>query len=136
MKIVPLLIFGSFVAASPALAQRDGPAYYPSRNVRIIVSAPPGGGVDIVARLIADRLQQKFGHAFVIENRAGAGGNLGAEVVATAEPDGYTLLAAQPAPLTTNVVLYKKLNFDPTAFEPLAIMTTIPNTLTAKTSCR
>src|SRR5947208_16701792 len=134
MKIAPLLaITASLVAASPALAQRDAAADYPSRNVRIVVSAPPGGGVDIVARLIADRLQQKFGHAFVVENRAGAGGNLGAEAVAAAEPDGYTLLAAQPAPLTTNVVLYKKLNFDPTAFEPLAIMTTIPNTLTART---
>ena len=68
----------------------------------------------------------------VVENRPGAGGSLGAEAVATAEPDGYTLLAAQPGPLTTNVVMYKKLNFDPAAFEPLAIMTSIPNTLTVR----
>src|SRR5262249_56501263 len=61
-----------------------------------------------------------------------ASGNLGAEAVAQAEPDGYTLLAAQPAPLTTNIVLYKKLNFDPAAFEPLAIMISIPNTLVVR----
>ena len=73
-----------------------------------------------------------WGQPFVVENRPGAGGNLGAEAVAQADPDGYTLLAAQPAPLTTNVVLYKKLNFDPAAFEPLAIMTSIPNTLVVR----
>ena len=113
-----------------AVAQSD--PSYPSRAVKVIVSAPPGGGVDIVARVIADRLAKLWGQPFVVENRPGAGGNLGAEAVAQAEPDGYTILAAQPAPLTTNVVLYKKLNFDPAAFEPLAIMTTIPNTLVVR----
>ena len=89
--------------AAPSLAQtRCGS--YPSRAVKIIVSAPPGGGVDIVARVIADRLAKMWGQPFVVENRPGAGGNLGAEAVAQAEPDGYTILAAQPAPLTTNVV--------------------------------
>ncbi len=117
-------------AAAPSFAQQE-PAY-PNRAVKIIVSAPPGGGVDIVARVIADRLAKLWGQPFVVENRPGAGGNLGAEAVAAAEPDGYTLLAAQPAPLTTNVVLYKKLSFDPAAFEPLAIMTTIPNTLVVR----
>ncbi len=115
--------------AQQASAQQDRSAAYPSRAVKIIVSAPPGGGVDIVARVIADRLAKMWGQPFVVENRPGAGGNLGAEAVAQAEPDGYTLLAAQPAPLTTNAVMYKKLNFDPTAFEPLAIMTSLPNTL-------
>ena len=117
--------------AGQALAQSDAAAY-PSRAVKIIVSAPPGGGVDIVARVIADRLAKMWGQPFVVENRPGAGGNLGAEAVAQAEPDGYTILAAQPAPLTTNVVMYKKLNFDPAAFEPLAIMTSIPNTLVVR----
>ena len=115
--------------AGQAFAQPDA---YPSRVVKIIVSAPPGGGVDIVARVIADRLAKMWGQPFVVENRPGAGGNLGAEAVAQAEPDGYTILAAQPAPLTTNVVMYKKLNFDPAAFEPLAIMTSIPNTLVVR----
>jgi tripartite-type tricarboxylate transporter receptor subunit TctC len=65
----------------------------------------------------------------VVENRAGAAGNIGAEVVFTSDPDGYTLLAAQPAPLTVNPLLYKKMNFNPTQFEPVAIMTSIANVL-------
>jgi tripartite-type tricarboxylate transporter receptor subunit TctC len=125
----------ALLTGATAIAQPPGdPAAYPTRTARIIVSAPPGGGVDVVARVIADRLQQKWGHPVIVENHAGAGGNLGAEAVAQAAPDGYTLLAAQPAPLTTNIALYKKLNFDPTAFEPIAIMTTIPNALVARIS--
>jgi tripartite-type tricarboxylate transporter receptor subunit TctC len=122
----------ALVAAVQAPAQDDVARRYPNRAVKIIVSAPPGGGLDIAARVIADRLTKMWGQPFVVENRPGAGGNLGAEAVAQAEPDGYTLLAAQPAPLTTNVVMYKKLNFDPAAFEPLAIMTSIPNTLAVR----
>jgi tripartite-type tricarboxylate transporter receptor subunit TctC len=118
-----------FALAPPPRAEEPN---YPSRPVKIIVSAPPGGGVDIVARVIADRLAKTWGQPFVVENRPCAGGNLGSEAVAAAEPDGYTLLAAQPAPLTTNVVLYKKLNFDPAALEPLAIMTSIPNVLVVR----
>jgi tripartite-type tricarboxylate transporter receptor subunit TctC len=122
----------ALVAATQARAQDDAARRYPNRTVKIIVSAPPGGGLDIAARVIADRLTKMWGQPFMVENRPGASGNLGAEAVAQAEPDGYTLLAAQPGPLTTNVVMYKKLNFDPTAFEPLAIMTSIPNTLAVR----
>ena len=122
----------ALAAAAQAFAQDDAVRRYPNRTVKIIVSAPPGGGLDIAARVIADRLTKMWGQPFVVENRPGASGNLGAEAVAQAEPDGYTLLAAQPGPLTTNVVMYKKLNFDPTAFEPLAIMTSIPNTLAVR----
>src|SRR5258707_907204 len=122
----------ALVAAVQTLAQDEAARRYPNRAVKIIVSAPPGGGLDIAASVIADRLTKMWGQPFVVENRPGAGGNLGAEAVAQDEPDGYTLLAAQPAPLTTNVVMYKKLSFDPSAFEPLAIMTSIPNTLTVR----
>src|SRR5262249_35354037 len=87
------------VAAAPSFAQADAARRYPSRAVKIIVSAPPGGGLDIAARVIADRLTKMWGQPFVVENRPGASGNLGAEAVAQAEPDGYTLLAAQPGPL-------------------------------------
>jgi tripartite-type tricarboxylate transporter receptor subunit TctC len=118
--------------APSASAQPDPAAAYPNRPVKIIVSAPPGGGLDIAARVVADRLAKMWGQPFVVENRPGAGGSLGAEAVATAEPDGYTLLAAQPAPLTTNVVLYKKLGYDPAALEPLAIMTSIANVLVVR----
>ena len=132
LAVVALTLAASAIAP-PAHAQPDPAAAYPNRAVKIIVSAPPGGGLDIAARVVADRLAKLWGQPFVVENRPGAGGNLGTEAVAGAEPDGYTLLAAQPAPLTTNVVMYKKLNFDPAALEPLAIMTSIPNTLVVRT---
>ena len=132
-RILRLVVTAAaLAAAAQAFAQDDATRRYPNRAVKIIVSAPPGGGLDIAARVIADRLTKMWGQPFVVENRPGASGNLGAEAVAQAEPDGYTLLAAQPGPLTTNVVMYKKLNFDPTAFEPLAIMTSIPNTLAVR----
>jgi tripartite-type tricarboxylate transporter receptor subunit TctC len=128
-----LPLIAAALAAVPALAQQaDEAADYPNRTVRIVVSAPPGGGLDIAARVLADKLQQRWGQPVVVENRPGAGGNLGAGEVAAAEPDGYTLLSAQPAPLTTNVLLYKKLPFDPTAFEPVILMTTLPNTLVVR----
>jgi tripartite-type tricarboxylate transporter receptor subunit TctC len=114
--------------ASGAWAQ-DAAANYPNRPIKIVVCVPAGGGVDVVTRIVADSLQRKFGQPVVVENRGGAAGNIGAEYVFHADPDGYTLLAAQPAPLTINPLLYKKLNYDPTKFVPLAIMTTIPNVL-------
>src|SRR6516162_6607506 len=116
-------------AMSPALAQQDPSADYPNRPVKIIVSVPAGGGVDTVTRIFAAGLQQHLGQPFVIENRGGAGGNIGAETVYAAEPDGYTLLASQPAPITSNVALYKKLNFDPAALESVAVMAKFPNVL-------
>jgi tripartite-type tricarboxylate transporter receptor subunit TctC len=117
------------VAAPPARAQTDAAADYPNKPVKIVVSVPAGGGVDTVTRIFAARLQQRLGQPFVIENRGGAGGNLGAEAVYVAEPDGYTLLATQPAPITSNIALYKKLNFDPVALEPVAVMSKFPNVL-------
>jgi len=117
------------IAISPALAQQDAAADYPQRSVKIIVSTSAGGGVDTVTRIFAAPLAQKLGQPFVIDNRGGAGGNLGAEAVYVAEPDGYTLLSSQPSPITSNVVLYKKLNFDPVALEPVAVMSKIPNVL-------
>jgi tripartite-type tricarboxylate transporter receptor subunit TctC len=117
------------LAAAVVRAQPDAVADYPRRTVKVIVSAPAGGGVDIAARIIAERLRRELGQPFIVENRPGAAGNTGAEAVATAEGDGYTLLAAQPSPLTINAILYRKLNFDPAAFEPVAIMTAVPNVL-------
>ncbi len=131
LKILGSVAVAAILAVTTqSLAQQE--TNYPTRAVKIIVSAPPGGGVDLIARVIAERLAKMWDQPFVVENRPGAGGNLGAEAVAQAEPDGYTLLAAQPSPLTTNIVLYKRLKFDPTAFEPLAIMSSIPNTLVVR----
>ena len=102
---------------------------FPSRPIKIIVCLPAGGGVDTVARLVADKLSQKLGQPVVVENKGGQSGNIGAEAVWLAEPDGYTLLASQPAPITISPLLFKKLAFDPTTFVPVAIMSAIPNTL-------
>jgi tripartite-type tricarboxylate transporter receptor subunit TctC len=118
-----------WAAGASAQAQTDPAADYPNKPVKIVVSVPAGGGVDTVTRIFAAKLQQRLGQPFVIENRGGAGGNLGAEAVYAAEPDGYTLLASQPAPLTSNIALYKKLNFDPVALEPVALMSKFPNVL-------
>jgi tripartite-type tricarboxylate transporter receptor subunit TctC len=112
-------------AAAPAHAQDA----YPSRPIKIVVCLPAGGGVDTVTRIIADRLPKILGQPVVVENKSGQSGNLGAEFVYSAEPDGYTLLASQPAPITTSPLLFKKLNFDPTKFEPVAVMSAIANTL-------
>jgi len=120
---------GALLVAPPATAQQ---AEYPNRPIKIIVCLPPGGGVDTVTRVVSDRLQRRLGQPIVIENKGGQAGNLGAEAVFLAEPDGYTLLASQPAPITTNPLLYKNLSFDPARFTPIAVMTTIPNTLTVR----
>jgi tripartite-type tricarboxylate transporter receptor subunit TctC len=126
-KYLALTAAAVLLALSPVAAQ--GPADYPNKPVKVIVTVPAGGGVDTVTRIFAERLQQKLGQPFIIENRGGAGGNVGAEAVYVSPPDGYTLMASQPAPLTTNVALYKKLNFDPAQLEPVAVMSKFPNVL-------
>jgi tripartite-type tricarboxylate transporter receptor subunit TctC len=124
-------IFAACVLLAPA-AQAQQADDYPNRTVKIVVSAPAGGGLDVAARIIAERLRQKWGQPFIVENRPGASGNTGTEAVINAEPDGYTLLAAQPSPLTVNPLLYKKQTFDPTTLEPIAIMTAVPNLLVVR----
>jgi len=99
------------VAAAPALAQRAFADGYPRRAVRIIAGFTAGGGVDITARLIGQWLAERLGQSFVVENRAGAGGNIGTEAVVNAPADGYTLLLAT-VPNAVNASLYDKLNFD------------------------
>ena len=128
MRTVLALISALVIGSSAASAQ-DAAANYPNKPIKIIVSVPAGGGVDRVTRIVAEGLHQKLGQPVVVENKAGAGGNIGAEAVFTADPDGYTLLASQPSPITVNPLLYKKIKFDPTQFEPVAIMTEIANVL-------
>ncbi|MBR0755498.1 tripartite tricarboxylate transporter substrate binding protein [Bradyrhizobium jicamae] len=100
---------------------------YPSRPVRIIVPFPAGGSNDIIARIVTQKLTERSSQPFLVENRGGAGGNIGAEAVATSDPDGTTLLLTAPPPLTTNAALYKKLPFDPaTSFAPVALIATVP----------
>ncbi len=102
---------------------------YPSHPVKIIVPFPAGGTADVMPRIFTDWLSSKWGHPIVIENRSGAGGNVGAEAVARAEPDGYTLLAAPPPPLVINQNLYPKLGFDPSQFSPIIVLGRVPNAL-------
>jgi tripartite-type tricarboxylate transporter receptor subunit TctC len=121
---------GLLLAAAPADAQNA--ADYPNKPIRVIVSVPAGGGVDTVTRIYADKLPRILGKPVTVENKAGAGGGIAAEAVFTSDPDGYTLLASQPAPITTNPFLYKKLAYDPTQLIPVGIMSRIANVLMVK----
>jgi tripartite-type tricarboxylate transporter receptor subunit TctC len=103
---------------------------YPSRPVKIVVPFPPGGPLDFSARILADKLGTSMKQAFVVENRPGASGNIGTEVVAKADPDGYTLLFVLDTPLTVNPSLYAKLAFDPARdFETISIVAAFSLTL-------
>ena len=115
----------AMLAALPQAAAQD----YPSRPVKIIVPFPAGGTADVMPRVIGEWLSRKWGQPVVVENRTGAAGNIGAEAVAKAEPDGYTLLSAPPPPLVINQNLYPKLGFDPSEFVPIVIMGRVPNAL-------
>jgi len=126
---VVTVVLGAVLAAVPVVAQPTDPTTYPNKPIKVIVTVPAGGGVDTVTRILGEKLHQRLGQPVVIDNRGGAAGNIGAEAAYLSEPDGYTLMASQPAPITVNAVLYRKLNFDPTAFEPVAIMSHIPNVL-------
>lgn len=100
---------------------------FPAKPVKIVVPFPPGGSNDIVARVIAQKLSERSPYPFVVENIGGAGGNVGADAVANAEPDGHTLLLTAPPPLTINQALYKKLNFDPAkSFAPVSLVASVP----------
>ena len=122
--IAAALALAAILAAPDARAQD-----YPARAVKIIVPFPAGGTADLMPRIFSDWLSKKWGHPVVIENRTGAAGNIGAEAVAKADPDGYTLLAAPPPPLVINHNLYPRLGFDPTEFVPIVIMGRVPNAL-------
>jgi tripartite-type tricarboxylate transporter receptor subunit TctC len=109
LRLIPIAALALLAAIVPAAAQT-----YPDRVVRIINPYPPGGSVDITARILAQKLSDNTGHQFIVENRGGAGGNTGADAVAKSEPDGYTLLFTAPPPLAINQTLYTKgLPFDP-----------------------
>jgi tripartite-type tricarboxylate transporter receptor subunit TctC len=102
---------------------------YPGRPIRIVVPNPPGGGNDLAARIVAERFREKWGQPVVVDNRAGASGRIGAEVVAAAAPDGYTLLVTAPASLVINKSLYAKLAYDPDAFVPVSVIVSGPGVL-------
>jgi tripartite-type tricarboxylate transporter receptor subunit TctC len=112
-----------------AAAWAQSSAAWPQKPIRIIVPNPAGGTADLLPRLISEQLASRLGQPVIIENRAGAAGNIAAEYVSNAEPDGYTLMAAPPPPLSINVSLYPKLNYDPAKFVPITVLAAVPNAL-------
>jgi tripartite-type tricarboxylate transporter receptor subunit TctC len=122
-------VAGVALVAALALPPVGAAQDYPARAVKIIVPFPAGGTADVMPRIFAEWLAKKWSQPVVVENRTGAAGNIGAEAVAKAEPDGYTLLSAPPPPLVINQNLYPKLGFDPAEFVPIVIMGRVPNAL-------
>jgi len=112
------------LAALPLAAQGQT---FPARSVKFIVPFPAGGINDVLARIVGDKLQGKWGQPVVVENRTGAGGNIGAAAAYQAEPDGYTLLLSPPGPLAINQSLYKQLSYKPQEFVPLTVVGAVPN---------
>ena len=107
---------------------------WPSRPIRFILPFPPGGGTDILGRLIAERLSTSLGQPVVTENRGGAGGNVGAEAAAKSAPDGYTIVLVAPS-LAISPTLYSKINYDPVKdFAPVSLVATVPNVMITQPS--
>jgi tripartite-type tricarboxylate transporter receptor subunit TctC len=123
-----LLVFTAGVV--PAQAQS-----YPSRPIKLVVAVLPGGPMDVMGRLIAQHLSSTIGQQVVVENRAGAGTTLGAKAVASADPDGYTLLLGNAATLAIGPTLYKSAGYDPlTSFAPVAFLSSVPYVMIASPS--
>src|ERR1700704_4777926 len=121
-------------ALAPALATRSFGQSWPNRFVRLVVPFPAGGGTDVVSRIIANRLSEIWGQQMVIENKGGAGSNIGADAVARAEPDGHTLLIGS-LPMAVNRFLYPSLSYDPIIhFAPVSLMGLYPNLMVVPNS--
>jgi tripartite-type tricarboxylate transporter receptor subunit TctC len=127
--VVSMILFGT--VSVPSHAQSN----WPTKPVTVVVPFAPGGGTDIGARIVAQKLSQLWGQSVVIDNKGGAGGNIGLEVVSRAKPDGYTLLVGNVGTQSINPTLYKKLNYNPdTAFAPISLFAELPFVLAVTTS--
>ncbi len=123
-----LLLSGAAVLAAPSVARAQ--SRWPDRPVRVVVPFTPGGTTDILARALSAELQEAFGQPFVVENRGGAGGTLGSDIVARAAPDGHTLMMGHIGTLAVNPSLYRNLTFDTvTSFTPIVLAAIVPNVL-------
>jgi tripartite-type tricarboxylate transporter receptor subunit TctC len=122
---IAMTVLAAVLAVTAAQAQTD----FPSRTVKMIVPYPPGGGTDLLARVLADQLGRKWGQSVIVENIGGAGGNVGGAEVFRADPDGYTLLLASPGPIATNAFMYKDMSYDPAKWVPVAVLATSPYVL-------
>ena len=121
--IVRLLLAAAIGLCLPASSHAQT---YPTRPIKIIVPSPAGATTDTLVRMVAQKLSEKWGQPVIVDNRPGAGGNIGAEEAAKAAPDGYTLLFTYPAPLTVNQTLYKELAYDPDSFVPISLVAAVP----------
>lgn len=104
-------------------------ADFASRPIRMIVPFPAGGTADVLPRILSDKLRKRFPEGVVVENKVGAGGNIGAEFVAKSDPDGHTLLVSPPGPIAINQSLYPKLTYDATKWVPVTVLAAVPNVL-------
>jgi tripartite-type tricarboxylate transporter receptor subunit TctC len=125
-RVAALCWLAVLVAAQPYSFARAQSAF-PARPVKFLVPYPGGGSNDVLARIVGDKLQAKWGQPVIIENRTGAGGNIAAAYVAQAEPDGYTLLVSASPPIAINQSLYKQLTFRPEDFVPITVFGSVPN---------
>lgn len=124
---IPARRLGATLLASVFLV--GGALAQPAKPLKLIVPFPAGGTADILPRILAEKMRANFPAGVLVENRAGAGGNIGAEVVFRADPDGSTLLVSPPGPIAINHNLYSKMSFDPTRWAPVTIVATVPNVL-------
>ncbi len=128
-SLLGLIAGAAMLATLPVQAQDK----FPDRPIMFVVPFPPGGPTDAMARILATELTRELGQAVVVENRAGAGGNIGADFVARANPDGYTIMFGTSGPLAINLSLYKGLKYDPrTSFEPVIYVGYLPNILVVR----
>ncbi|HSQ03278.1 MAG TPA: tripartite tricarboxylate transporter substrate binding protein [Burkholderiales bacterium] len=127
MRIVTLILYTTLLAPRPATLHAQS---YPAQAIRFVVPFPAGGPLDIVARAIGQELNRSWGQPVIIDNRPGAGGNIGADYVAKAPPDGYTILMGAVSTHAINVTLYSRLPYDPIRdFAPVTLVTSVPNIL-------
>jgi len=125
VKVKSVFAVLALCGCSSAFAQS-----YPTKPIRMIVAYPPGGGTDIVGRMMAQKMSEDFAQTVVIDNRGGAAGSIGSEIAAKSVPDGYTILMGNVAPNAINVSLYAKLGYDPVRdFEPVSLVASTPNIL-------
>ena len=119
-----------FAVAALCLVSAAHAETYPAKSIRFIVPFPPGGPTDVLARVLGQKLSEQMGQPVVLDNRPGAGGNLGLELAAKSAPDGYTLLLGAVGTLTISPYLYAKLNYDPARdFQPISLVASMPNVL-------
>jgi tripartite-type tricarboxylate transporter receptor subunit TctC len=131
MKARLRLLVAAMLFALPAQAQAQVQDW-PQKTTRIIVPFPAGGSNDTLCRIVADKLSAEWKQPVIVENKPGAGGNVGAEVAFNAAPDGYTLLCSPPGPLSINHNLYKMLPYDWSKFLPVTVLALSPNVITAR----